>query len=74
MLTIEHPLTGEKFQVANKDFSDKMTWKDAIDACKNLGSGWRLPTKEELEAMYEELQLFHRFSNVCGKKCCLGRG
>jgi hypothetical protein len=48
MLTIEHPLTGAKMQVANKDFSDQMTWNKAIDACEKLGSGWRLPTIEEL--------------------------
>jgi hypothetical protein len=55
MLTIEHPLTGEKLQIANKDFSSQMNWYDAIDACEKLGSGWRLPTYEELLAMYEEL-------------------
>jgi hypothetical protein len=55
MLTIEHPLTGEKLQIANKDFSSQMNWYDAIDACEKLGSGWRLPTLEELKAMYEEL-------------------
>jgi hypothetical protein len=55
MLTIEHPLTGAKLQVANKDFSDQMTWNKAIDACEKLGSGWRLPTIEELEAIYEQL-------------------
>jgi Mn-containing catalase len=55
MLTIEHPLTGEKRQIANKDFAEQMSWESAIEACEKLGSGWRLPTIEELEAMYEEL-------------------
>lgn len=55
MLTIEHPLTGAKLQVANRDFSEKMTWEEARRACRELGNGWRLPTKLEIEAMYEQL-------------------
>lgn len=55
MLTIEHPLTGAKLQVANQDFSDEMTWDEGKNACSELGIGWRLPTKEELKAMYEQL-------------------
>lgn len=55
MLTIVHPLTGAKLQVANQDFFDEMTWNVAKKACSELGSGWRLPTIEELKAMYEQL-------------------
>ena len=32
-----------------------MNWKDAMSACAGLGNGWRLPTREELMAMYEQL-------------------
>ena len=31
----------------------KMNWEDAKKACENLGDGWRLPTIEELEKIYE---------------------
>ena len=31
----------------------KMTWDDAKKACENLGDGWRLPTKDELNVLYE---------------------
>lgn len=55
MLTIEHPLTGEKLQIANRDFANKMTWDQATEACEKLGSGWRLPSVEELEEIYEQL-------------------
>lgn len=55
MLEIEHPLTGDKLQVANQDFSNRMTWDMAIRACNELGGGWRLPSVEELKAMYEQL-------------------
>ena len=56
MLTIEHPLTGEKLQVANKDFSVQMNWPEAKNACESLGNGWRLPTLEELEEMHRQLR------------------
>jgi len=46
---------GETIEVAKKDFPNEMDWDDAMTACKNLGNGWRLPSKEELEAMYEQL-------------------
>ena len=29
-----------------------MNWNDAKVACNRLGSGWRLPTKEELNTLY----------------------
>ena len=30
-----------------------MNWDDAMKACADLGNGWRLPTKDELNMMYE---------------------
>ena len=32
-----------------------MNWYHAKIACKNLGKGWRLPTKEELNMVYENI-------------------
>ena len=52
---IKNPITGVILQVAEEDFPDSMDWYDAMAACQNLGNGWRLPTKEELKAMYEQL-------------------
>ena len=54
MLTIEHPSTGAKLEVANQDL-DEMNWEQAKRACNDLGDGWRLPTEIELEAMHEQL-------------------
>lgn len=48
-------LNGKKIQVAEKDLDTTMNWEDAKKTCSKLGSGWRLPTKDELEAMYEQL-------------------
>ena len=55
MLKITNPITGSELQVAYQDFPDKMTWQEAKRACSELGSGWRLPKKQELEIMYEQL-------------------
>ena len=55
MLKITNPITGDELQVANQDFSDEMTWEEAKRACNELGSGWRLPNKQELKEIYEQL-------------------
>ena len=41
------------FEVAQNDFPNQMNWNDAKKACEGLGNGWRLPTKDELNLMYE---------------------
>jgi clan AA aspartic protease (TIGR02281 family) len=43
-----------KFEVAEFDFKDPMSWYDAIKACKELGEGWRLPGRLELDEMFKE--------------------
>lgn len=52
---INHPITGDPIQVAENDFPQTMGWDNAMNACKGLGNGWRLPNKEELSVMYEQL-------------------
>jgi len=42
----------DKLIVAEKDFTKRMTWLEAIAACSELGSGWRLPTISELKKIY----------------------
>ena len=53
MLKINY--NGVELQVADQDFSNEMNWGEAIGACSELGSDWRLPTIEELKAIYEQL-------------------
>ena len=40
-----------------------MTWHEAISACKKLGIGWRLPTKDELNMLYENREEIGGFAN-----------
>ena len=43
----------ENIEVAEKDFPKNMNWEDAKKACEALGNGWRLPTKDELNILYQ---------------------
>ena len=43
----------DNLQVMTKDLGP-MNWWDASIACAKLGPGWRLPTKEELNILYEK--------------------
>jgi hypothetical protein len=61
--TFEHPQTGEKIRVAKKDFLTEMTWEQAMEACAALGNGWRLPTIDELNEMYEHREALGGFSS-----------
>jgi hypothetical protein len=42
-----------KLQIAEQEFSYKMTYENAVIECGKLGKGWRIPTKEELNIMYK---------------------
>ena len=49
---IGKPIKIGNIEVAQYDFPEEMNWEDAKEACENLGRGWRLPTKEELNTLY----------------------
>jgi hypothetical protein len=40
-------------EVAQNDFPYTMNWDDAGKACASLGPGWRLPTNDELDTLYQ---------------------
>ena len=49
---IGEPVRIGGLEVAQNDFPEDINWDDAGKACKVLGDGWRLPTKDELNLMY----------------------
>ena len=53
-LIIISPLSNKKLQVATLDIGKKSN-RPATELCNSLGDGWRMPTKDELIAMYEQL-------------------
>lgn len=47
---------GNTIRVADEDFPKTMSWDNALAAVAALGDGkWRLPTMEELRAIYQQL-------------------
>jgi len=50
-------------EVAQNDFPRKMNWDDAKIDCKRLGIGWRLPTKGELNIIYQNKSKIGDFEN-----------
>ena len=53
-----HPVLGKplilgNLEVAERDFPYKMDWENAKAACDLLGNGWRLPTRDELNYLYQ---------------------
>jgi hypothetical protein len=51
------PIIGNSIKIGNleiaqNDFNTILTWYYAKEKCKQLGNGWRLPTIEELEILY----------------------
>jgi len=49
---IGKPIKIENLEVAQNDFPKEMNWYDAKKACTDLGNGWKLPTKDELNLLY----------------------
>ena len=53
-----------KLIVSTYDFPETMNWLDANKAVKTLGSGWRLPTKEEALILYKYKNLIGGFTGI----------
>jgi hypothetical protein len=50
---IGKPIKIVNFLVAQNDFPKLMYWDDAKTECAKLGAGWRLPTNDELNILYQ---------------------
>jgi hypothetical protein len=47
------PIGLGKIQIAQFDIQHYLTFEEAKKACQDLGDGWRLPTRKELELIYK---------------------
>jgi len=47
------PYNLNNLLIAQYDFQNSMPYEDAKYVCLKLGDGWRLPTKDELNLIYE---------------------
>jgi hypothetical protein len=58
---IGKPIRFTYVEVAQNDAPKKLTYDAALLFIKEIGKGWRLPTKEELLKMYEKRDLIKGF-------------
>ena len=63
-IIIGKPIKIKNLEVAQNDFSQYMTWNEAKKECEKLGSGWRLPTKDELNILYQNKDKIVGFANL----------
>ena len=52
----------DNLEVMTEDLERTYTWGDAMKACADLGDGWRLPTKDELNLLYENKEKIGGFA------------
>jgi uncharacterized protein (TIGR02145 family) len=50
-----------ELEIFKSDLEEKLNLKDAKEACRKIGEGWRLPDEDEFQAIYEIL-----FSQIKG--------
>ena len=61
---IGKPIKIGNIEVAQYDFPDgRMDWNDAKKACADLGEGWKLPSKDELNTLYQNSYEIGGFKN-----------
>ena len=54
----------DSIEIAQFDLPTEVTWYNAKRECKELGKGWRLPTKDELDKIYNNKDLIGNFVNT----------
>ena len=50
-------------EIAQTDFPKLFNWNEATKACSQLKNGWRLPTKDELNFLYENKKIIGGFTD-----------
>ena len=58
-------------EVMTEDLGGKMDWDEAMKACADLDEGWRLPTKDELNILYENKDKIGGFADEMVKSIFL---
>ena len=53
----------DNLEVMTEDLG-RMKWDEALRVCADLGDGWRLPTKEELNLLYENKEKIGGFAST----------
>ena len=61
-------INGRTIVLALDDEPEQMNWYDAVKKYENNPEGWRLPTKEEWGAIFENLEAIDKAFVRAGKK------
>ena len=67
MTITKHILLEGRKSIGGLEVSDNleiMSWHEAKIACKKLGTGWRLSTKDELNMLYENREEIGDFAGT----------
>jgi hypothetical protein len=56
------PIKIDRIEVAKFDFKQEMNWDDANFQCNNLGNGWRLPNRLELNILFNNMEKIGGFN------------
>ena len=67
MTITKHILLEGRKSINGLEVSDNlgnMNWDEAKISCKKLGTGWRLPTKDELNMIYKNREEIGGFANL----------
>lgn len=60
---IGNPIKLSNLEIAQYTFPNSMNWTEALDICKVLGNGWKLPSKEQLDILYRNKEVIGGFVN-----------
>ena len=58
------PIKINNIEVAQYDFPQEVNWDEANKVCNELSNGWRLPTKDELNILYQNKDFIGGFFNT----------
>jgi hypothetical protein len=61
---IGKPVKIGNLLVAENDITYVKYWEDGVEACRDLGKGWRLPTNTELRILYSNRKKIKGFLGV----------
>ena len=61
---IGKPIRIGSLEVAQNDFPKKFLWNDAVNACADLGNGWRLPNIHEISLLYLNKDKIGGFASI----------
>jgi len=62
--SIGNPIDLDKFLIAENDFPISVNWNDAIAYSNEIGDGWRLPNKGELNFLFKNKNKIGGFKDI----------